>query len=854
MLATSVIALAVPAAAIGLVAPSVATAHGGAAHGGAAHQQADEDRLRREEIRTLGPQHAAEHAAQRQGLRRWARMSPAAKRREKAKARRAAMRAGGATASADQVGRWKTTMVGMPTWAINTVVLPTGKVAYWGRGAVGTMPNGGRDNAGIFYVWDPATGESVEHTPPEVFFDRDSDGIEDEYGPAPLFCSGQSLLASGELFIAGGNRFSPWTVRTVHDDGSETWNTEFAGWRGTYSFDPWTEQWQVQPEMEHGRWYPTQVELPDGRIAITSGYDEHGEGVDNDTMEIFTPHPDRGGRGTLETVPAGFHQTDGFYPHMQVVPGGNVLLAGPGQNDSSLLDPAKLGMAVEPGQTSGPARNGPAWRELGSSSRYRIGSSAALLPAGPGQGSSRLMLLGGYRGEDHDPATGLEHATDVVETIDVAEDQPGWKTGQPGDPPNLDQGRSNGNLVQLPTGGFAYFGGGAGFQRAARPESGQVGGPEGNNATAGKQELKSVALWDPGMTSWRIGPPSQKWRSYHSTAVLLPDGRVLSAGDDYWGLDDVPAMEYSEVQDHGEIYEPAYLFDGNARAPRPVVKGGPSAVRWGDTFGVQVAEVAGRPIERVTLVAPAAVTHAVDMNRKFAELKVVDRVPGKGVNLEAPAGADLAPPGWYMLFAIDAAGTPAVAHWVQIRDDAPNAPIVVPDPPEPPTPTTPTTPSTPTAPVDVVPGPPVVPPGPPVVPPGPPVVPPGPPTRPPGGGAPPPGPVVRDVGAPKVRVVVGRPSRRTQRLKLRVGADEPARLRLRIRVQQGRTVTRTLSLTKKRLSRTITVRLTSAQRQRLRQRKPLRLRIRTEGRDAARNVGRRTLDLSVRPGRAVRRR
>lgn len=779
-----------------LVAPASAhLAEGGASPPG-------ERELRDEEARTLGPRHAAEHAAQRRALRRWQRMSPDAKQRARRAARRAAGRAGPG-GPADQVGRWSPTTYPMPQWALNAVVLPTGKVAYWGRAALGTAVGGGRDNAGMFYVWDPATGQSVEHPPPDVYFDRNADGIEDEWGPAPLFCSGQSLLPSGELYVAGGNRFAPW-VRT-----SGGGNREYAGWWGTYSFDPWTERWTIQPRMTHGRWYPTQVELPDGRIAITSGYDENGNGDDNDTMEIFTPHPQRGGVGTLATVPAGFHDTDGFYPHMQVVPGGNVLLAGPGQNDSSLLDPARLG---QPG-------SGSAWTPHGRISRYRVGSSAALLPpAGPGLGSTKLMLLGGSRGEDLDPATGLERATDVVETTDVAKDAPGWRSGRPGEPPNLDQPRSYGNLVQLPTGGFAFLGGAAGFRRASK-------GPEASNATMGRQELKAVALWDPGQSAWRRGPGSRKWRSYHSTAVLLPDGRVLSAGDDYWGMDDLPHTGFEDPQDHAEIYEPAYLFDGEDRAPRPQVTAGPSAVRWGDDFGIHVAEVPGRPIARVTLVGPPAVTHAVDMNRKFAELPV-ERVPGVGLNAVAPSGADLAPPGWYMLFAFDAAGTPAVAHWVQIRGDAPDAPRVTPDGGSGSGgaaggggATTPGGSSTPPAA--------------------------------PGGAARPPGRVVRDVRGPRVGLVVRPPKRASRALSLRVGANEPARLRLRIEVQ-GRTTRRTLRLTPTRLSRTITVRLSRAERARLRRGRTLRLRIRTDARDAKGNATRRSLRMVVRAGRVSR--
>ena len=88
--------------------------------------------------------------------------------------------------------------------------------------------------------------------------------------PAPLFCSGQSLLADGQLFVAGGNLGNPASI------GGDT-----PQWRGldrAYTFDPWTLTWQEQPRPRHGRWYPSQVELADGRIAILAGFDEAGTG------------------------------------------------------------------------------------------------------------------------------------------------------------------------------------------------------------------------------------------------------------------------------------------------------------------------------------------------------------------------------------------------------------------------------------------------------------------------------------------------------------------------------------------------------------------------------------------------
>ena len=226
-------------------------------------------------------------------------------------------------APADEVGRWATSTVSLPTFAINAVMLPTGKVAFWGRPP---LIGGKRSNRGDFYLWDPATNSVSTHAPEPILIDG-------ELVPAPLFCSGQSLLADGQLFVAGGNLGNPASL------GGAT-----PQWRGldrAYTFDPWTLEWTEQPRPRHGRWYPSQVELADGRIAILAGYDEVGQGNKNIELEVFTPAAERGGVGTLDYYPAGNRDT-AFYPHLFTLKDGRVFLGGPDKGDSGILDPAEL--------------------------------------------------------------------------------------------------------------------------------------------------------------------------------------------------------------------------------------------------------------------------------------------------------------------------------------------------------------------------------------------------------------------------------------------------------------------------------------------------------------------------------
>ena len=100
--------------------------------------------------------------------------------------------------------------------------------------------------------------------------------------------------------------------------------------------------------MSHGRGYPTLTKLPSGDVIIASGFDEDGQGVVNPRMEIYRPGS---GVGSVQELPAGARgpATDltlspnarvdlSLYPNMFVLPDANVALAGPGRNDSALLD------------------------------------------------------------------------------------------------------------------------------------------------------------------------------------------------------------------------------------------------------------------------------------------------------------------------------------------------------------------------------------------------------------------------------------------------------------------------------------------------------------------------------------
>jgi len=578
LLSTAVLALAVFAAS----APADDVVHVPALSGAKAKR---EQKLRARETTTLGAAHAAHHARQRRLAR-----DPRARARVRRAARRAreANRRARASALPAQDGAWGAPF-DIKTVGIHAALLPTGKVMWFSR------PTSAKAMMFQATLWDPATGTSKDVTPP----------LNAQGKKTNIFCAGQSFLADGRLLVAGGNLA----------DADKNEGTEFKGLNTVFSFNPFNETWTRQPDMREGRWYPTQVLLPDGRTVIMDGYDSGGVvgAPSNNDIEVFTPSPDLDGVGTVTRLPqvrggAGAPPEGGLYPHMRLLPSGRTLVAGPARVDSWLM---RLGAGMEF-----------AWEDVKNpGSKHYFGTGVIMPRETPG--SSTVALIGG----NHDTR---------VEAFDETQAAAGWFDQSP-----LQVGRDHLNTVLLPDGSMVSVGGGDSSM--------------GTNASFRPEHL-AVELYDPGEKEWRTGAAQAEGRAYHSTALLLPDGRVISAGDDTNG---------GVEADTAEIYSPPYLFEGGRRlgpGERPQVGAMPSSVDYGQAFGVGYS---GTDVARAVLIAPGAVTHANDMNQRYVPLVETGRTTGT-LSLSAPANPNLAPPGWYMLFLVDAQGVPSEAKWVRV--------------------------------------------------------------------------------------------------------------------------------------------------------------------------------------------
>jgi len=172
-----------------------------------------------------------------------------------------------------------------------------------------------------------------------------------------------------------------------------------------------------------------------------------------------------------------------------------------------------------------------------------------------------------------------------------------------------------------------------------------VGG--GTDGTYGNPQL-IPELFDPQTQTWTELPPQVYGRMYHSTTVLLPDGRVLSAGQD-----NGPSRFF------GEIYEPPYLF----RGPRPQLTAVPRRVGYGNPFSIAGTPAAG--IGAIGLIAPTTNTHSFNNSQRYVELDF-DTLDPDALTATGPQDGNYAPPGYYMLFIVTPDGVPSIFQFVQV--------------------------------------------------------------------------------------------------------------------------------------------------------------------------------------------
>jgi len=162
-------------------------------------------------------------------------------------------------------------------------------------------------------------------------------------------------------------------------------------------------------------------------------------------------------------------------------------------------------------------------------------------------------------------------------------------------------------------------------------------------------------IYHPTTNAWSDAATATVPRLYHSIALLLPDGRVITAGSNPHRRDDELRLE---------LFHPPYLFKGE----RPFIESAPPAATYGATLTIRTPQ-AGE-IKWAQLISPMATTHSLDTSQRLVDLRITRRGFCE-LEVVVPREPTLAPPGWYMLFITDQQGIPSVARWLSLAAPLP---------------------------------------------------------------------------------------------------------------------------------------------------------------------------------------
>ncbi|WJZ93403.1 hypothetical protein VitviT2T_012347 [Vitis vinifera] len=426
------------------------------------------------------------------------------------------------------------------------------------------------------------------------------------------WCSSGQFLPDGSLLQTGGDLDGVKKIRKFVPCGP-------------HGFCDWEELKDV--ELETGRWYATNQILPDGSVIIVGGRAAN-------SVEYYPPR--KGGAVQLPFLSdVEDKQMDNLYPYVHLLPNGHLFIFA--NNKAVMYDYTSNKVMLEYPPLDGGPRNYPS-----------AGSSVMLALEGD-YSMAIIVVCGGAQF-----GAFIQKSTDTPAhgscgRIVATSPHPVWEME------DMPFGRIMGDMVMLPTGDVLII----------------------NGAQAGSQgfELASSPCFFPllyrpnqplGLRFMTLTPGTVP-RMYHSTANLLPDGRVLIAGSNPHYFYKFAAEFPTELRI--EAFSPEYLFADKANI-RPVIDESPEMVRFGEQFDVFVSvslPVVGSM--EVNLASAPFATHSFSQGQRLVKLTVSPTVPDADeryrIVCTAPPGGKIAPPGYYMMFAVNL-GVPSVARWVQL--------------------------------------------------------------------------------------------------------------------------------------------------------------------------------------------
>lgn len=513
-----------------------------------------------------------------------------------------------------------------------------------------------------------------------------------------LFCSDVVGLANGDVMAVGGTDY----YSEPGIDGLPLGVAELEGIKNSRIFDEATNTWRQSGDMTYGRWYPSLVTLGNGDVFVARG-------VTKLLKPVYPDEPVNSGRNVVQTEtynpcagtwtenPATADRSLPLYPRMHLLPNGHVLYNAGGQAfnpfgqgyDQALwnivasynprtqswtdigyaglplrLDEAGLGHLSSTLNLTNLSLD-----QLGSLLGDVLESPTDLLQSGAELGVSedelRTAIAGGMRGSTSSTmlplkpdANGEYHEVELltaggvpsyalltnpggylptdqsrIDRITTNGDEIGYESRLTGP---LNQPRWYGTNVLMPDGSVMVFSG---------------GNRDGVVAPGLEGPIRTAERFDPETGTWTEMAMANRPRTYHNTAVLMEDGRVMIAGHSpintayltFVDLQDFGLAPYDGRDPSFEIYTPPYAL----RDDRPAIKRAPRNLTVGDRFNITVDQA--DQIDRALLIRRTVMTHVIDGDQRAIEL-VLEKNAGNTLTLQMPDNHNVVPAGEYMLF------------------------------------------------------------------------------------------------------------------------------------------------------------------------------------------------------------
>jgi hypothetical protein len=479
-----------------------------------------------------------------------------------------------------------------------------------------------------------------EHNPTSTPDDpSDNDG--------DMFCADLTSLADGRVLVAGGTDWynEPTIMDRNGGDPADVGVLELEGLRNATLFDPKTSSFTPAGHMKYGRWYPGLVELGDGKVLVASGVTQLISDTQLSQVRRTETYDPDANQWTENYVGPQSENGLPLQPRMFLAPNGKVFYTGVGQMwgpFGQAID--EVTMAFQ--QFYDPATK--AWEITGTGPLGpRNGAFVTPLVMEPPYNRMTLVTFGGTIGP---PPGGWLPANPftTLTTIDTNGNVTNEMTG------NLNHARWFASGVTLPDGTVLAVGG------ADKDETVDPGA---------EIPVKIPELYDPATQVWTSVAAHARDRTYHTSALLLPDMRVLFGGHSpiashFGGANQDQGRPFAnnDKDSSFEVWSPPYLFRGD----RPRISRAQAGVVYGERFTIGTPQA--EQIQSVLFIKAPSPQHANDSDQRVLKLEFT---PTNANTLEvvAPPTGVAAPPGSYYLVVNKRSGKgliPSVARMVSV--------------------------------------------------------------------------------------------------------------------------------------------------------------------------------------------